>query len=215
MNGRIIAIIGGAGHLGAALARRLGKAGHRILIGSRDPARAAAGAADIGASALNYKDAAADAELVIVTVPYQAQAEVLREISPHVAGKVVVDATVPLMPPKVMRVQLPEEGSAAVRAQALLGADVRLCSAFHNVAAHKLALDGPVDCDILVFGDDKEARNVVVSLVQDIGLRGLHGGVLANSAAAEALTSLLIFMNKTYAADGAGIRITGLGDVAI
>jgi NADPH-dependent F420 reductase len=108
-----------------------------------------------------------------------------------------------------MRVQLPPEGSAAVRAQKLLGDGVRVVSAFHNVAAHKLALESPVDCDVLVFGDDKAAREVAIRLVEACGLRGLHAGVLANSAAAEALTSILIFLNKNYAVDGAGLRITG------
>jgi NADPH-dependent F420 reductase len=106
-------------------------------------------------------------------------------------------------------VQLPAEGSAAVRAQQILGAQVAVVSAFHNVAAHKLALSGPVDCDVLVFGDQKEARERVVALATAAGLRALHAGALANSAAAEALTSVLIFINKTYALDGAGLRITG------
>jgi len=108
-----------------------------------------------------------------------------------------------------MRVQLPPEGAAALRAQRILGEGVRVVSAFHNVAAHKLATDAVVDCDVLVFGDDKSARETVVQIVEACGLRGLHAGALANSAAAEALTSILIFLNKHYAADGAGLRITG------
>jgi predicted dinucleotide-binding enzyme len=108
-----------------------------------------------------------------------------------------------------MRVQLPAEGSAAQRAQQLLGADVSVVSAFHNVAAHKLATDQAVACDVLVFGDDPAARERGVQLARAAGLRGLHGGALANSAAAEALTSVLIFINKTYAVDGAGVAITG------
>jgi 8-hydroxy-5-deazaflavin:NADPH oxidoreductase len=95
-------------------------------------------------------------------------------------------------------------------AQKILGEGVKVVSAFHNVAAHKLATDAAVDCDVLVFGDDKAARDSVVRLVAACGLRGLHAGVLANSAAAEALTSILIFVNKQYAVDGAGVRITGI-----
>jgi predicted dinucleotide-binding enzyme len=106
-------------------------------------------------------------------------------------------------------VQLPAEGSAAVRAQGLLGEGVTMVSGFHNVAAHKLAQDIDVGCDVLVFGDDKAARAEVVALADAMGLRGLHAGALVNSAAAEAMTSILIFMNKTYKVDGAGIRITG------
>jgi len=96
-----------------------------------------------------------------------------------------------------------------VRAQAALGEGMTVVSAFHNVAAHKLAKDVDVGCDVLVFGDDKDARGRIVALADAMGLRGLHGGALVNSAAAEALTSILIFMNKTYKVDGAGIRITG------
>jgi NADPH-dependent F420 reductase len=154
-------------------------------------------------------EAAARGGIIIVTVPFASQEATLQEIAAGVAGKIVVDTTVPLMPPKVMRVQLPAEGSAAQRAQKLLGEGVRLVSAFHNVAAHKLATDATVDCDVLVFGDDKAARESVIRLVEACGLRGLHAGALANSAAAEALTSILIFINKQYSVDGAGLRITG------
>jgi hypothetical protein len=206
-----IAIVGGTGKLGAALARRLAKAGHHVVIGSRsaDSARETAAELGFGLTGLANADAAGAADIVIVTVPFAAQEATLAEIAPHVAGKLVVDTTVPLVPPKVMRVQLPADGSAAVRAQTLLGEGVTLVSAFHNVAAHKLISDEDVDCDVLVFGDDKSARGKVVALANAIGLRGLHGGALANSAAAEALTSILIFLNKTYQVDGAGIRITG------
>jgi len=206
-----IAVIGGTGNLGAAIARRLAKAGRSVLIGSRSADSAADTAARVGfgLSGLTNADAAARADIVILAVPYAAQQDTLTAIAPYVAGKIVVDTTVPLVPPKVMRVQLPAEGSAAVRAQHILGETTTVCSAFHNVAAHKLVADEAVDCDVLVFGDDKSARDVVVDLVEATGLRGIHGGALQNSAAAEALTSLLIFINKTYSVDGAGVRITG------
>jgi NADPH-dependent F420 reductase len=211
----LIGMIGGTGKLGAALARRWARSGLSVMIGSRDAARAkeaaAALAAEVGrpvASGSNLQAAQA-AQLLVVTVPYAAQAATLGEIRAAAAGKVLIDTTVPLMPPKVMRVQLPAEGSAAQRAQQLLGADVSVVSAFHNVAAHKLATDEAVACDVLVFGDDPAARERGVQLARAAGLRGLHGGALANSAAAEALTSVLIFINKTYAVDGAGVAITG------
>lgn len=204
-------MIGGTGALGAALAWRLARAGETVVIGSRSAASAQAKAAELGhglAGAAN-EDAAAAADIVFVTVPFSAQADTLREIAPLLAGKLVVDTTVPLVPPKVMRVQLPSEGSAAARARAVLGEEARLVSAFHNVAAHKLAQDIAVDCDILVFGDSKEDRAQIVELADRIGLRGIHAGALVNAAAAEAMTSLLIFINKTYSVDGAGIRVTG------
>jgi NADPH-dependent F420 reductase len=156
------------------------------------------------------EEAAIGADFVIVTVPYAAQAQTLREIRDAVGSAIVIDATVPLNPAKVMRVQLPAAGSAALEARQHFGPETRLVSAFHNVAAHRLETDDKVDSDVLVFSDDTEARTMVIELVGKIGLRGIAGGPLAKSAAAEALTSILIFLNKTYAADGAGIRFTGL-----
>lgn len=211
MNDLTIAVVGGTGKLGAAIARRLAKAGRKVVIGSRsaDSAQRAADELGFGITGLQNAAAADAADLVIVTVPFAAQEATLLDIRPHVFGKIVVDTTVPLVPPKVMRVQLPAEGSAAERARQLLGEHVRMVSAFHNVAAHKLATDEDIACDVLVFGDDKADRSTVVELADIAGLRGLHGGALANSAAAEALTSVLIFLNKTYGVDGAGIQITG------
>jgi 8-hydroxy-5-deazaflavin:NADPH oxidoreductase len=209
--GATVAVIGGTGKLGKAIARRLAKAGRTVIIGSRaaESAQSAAAELGFGLSGLSNADAAAAGDILIITVPFAAQDATLAEIRPFAAGKVVIDTTVPLMPPKVMRVQLPAEGSAAQRAQSLLGDDVNVVSAFHNVAAHKLITDDEIACDVLVFGDDKAARAQAVDLVKATGLRGLHGGALANSAAAEAMTSILIFVNKTYQADGAGVQITG------
>jgi 8-hydroxy-5-deazaflavin:NADPH oxidoreductase len=210
-----IAVIGGTGDLGGALARRWARAGRDVIIGSRDAARAATAAATLGAElgctipGMSNRDAARTADIVVVTVPFAVQRDILNDIRSAVQGKLVVDATVPLVPPKVMRVQLPAEGSAAVIAQQLLGEAVTVVSAFHSVSAHRLATDDTIDCDVLVFGDKKDARALVIELASAAGLRGLHAGALVNSAAAEALTSVLIFMNKTYAVDGAGIRITG------
>ena len=121
----------------------------------------------------------------------------------------MVDVTVPLVPPRVARVQLPPEGAAAVAAQAALGPGVKVVSAFQNVAAHLLEGEDEIPCDVLVCGDDKEARGMVVALARDAGLRAYHAGSLANSAAAEALTSVLIFMNGRYHTTS-GIRLTGL-----
>ena len=211
----IIGVVGGTGALGSALATRWAKAGYPVVLGSRAADKAHGHARDIASreqinvSGASNVRAAEQAAIVVVTVPWAAHESTFEEIRTVVQGKIVVDSTVPLVPPKVMRVQLPAGGSAAVRAQALLGTGVHVVGAFHSVAAHKLATAEPVDCDVLVFGDQKEAREAVVVLAVAAGLRGLHGGPLANSAATEALTSVLIFINKTYAVDGAGIRITG------
>ena len=214
-----LAVIGGTGALGGALARRWATAGYRVIIGSRsaDKARAAAEALtpDGGppVRGMTNADAAEAGDIAIVTVPFANHGPILDEIKDEVQGKVVVDGTVPLVPPKVGTVQLPPEGSAAVAAQMVLGGEVQVVSALHNVAAHKLAQGGMVDCDVLVCGDKKAARETVIELVAALGLRGLHAGPLANSAAAEALTSVLIGINRRYNVDGAGIRITG--DIAL
>jgi len=214
-NRPVIAVVGGTGQLGGALARRWSMAGYAVLIGSRDAARAVAAAEALSSetgthvAGMSNRDAADAGEIVMVAVPFASQTPVLEEIRAVVAGKIVIDATVPLVPPRVMRVQLPPEGCAALRAQQILGEAVTVVAAFHNVAAHRLATDATVDCDVLVFGEKRAPREQVIELVQAAGLRGLHAGSLANSAAAEALTSILIFINKHYEVDGAGFRITG------
>jgi 8-hydroxy-5-deazaflavin:NADPH oxidoreductase len=210
----VVAVVGGTGNLGAAIARRLAQAGYPVIVGSRDAARARVGAATLSEAlstpirGASNAEAARHASIVIVAVPFASQEQILADIRSSVTGKIVVDTTVPLVPPKVMRVQLPAEGCAALLAQKVLGEGVTVVSAFHNVPAHKLAIDQDVECDVLVFGDHKDAREQVIQLVVACRLRGLHGGPLANSAAAEALTSVLIFINKNYSVDGAGIRIT-------
>jgi NADPH-dependent F420 reductase len=213
-----IAILGGTGQEGSGLALRWAKAGHRVILGSRDAAKAVAaaeemktalGAADV--SGQSNKDAAAAADVVVLTVPFAAQRSTVEEVREALNGKILIDATVPLVPPKVARVQLPSDGSAVAAIQKILGEGVRVVSAFQNVSAHHLKdLSHKVDCDVLICGDDPAAREVVVGLAADIGLRGVHAGPIVNSAAAEALTSILIAMNMRYKVPAAGIRITGL-----
>jgi NADPH-dependent F420 reductase len=212
-----IAIVGGTGDLGSGLAKRWARAGHEIVIGSRDAGRAVDTALQFNAEAettsisgMENGDAAAAGKIVVLTVPYENHTPTLETIRDKVQGKIVIDVTVPLMPPKVRTVQLPEGGSCSKAAQAQLGADVRVVSAFQNVAAAHLAdLEHDIDCDVLVCGNDKDAREVVVKLAEDASMKAWHAGVIANSAIAEALTSALIFMNRHYKIDGAGIRITG------
>ncbi|HUZ73521.1 MAG TPA: NADPH-dependent F420 reductase [Stellaceae bacterium] len=213
-----IAVIGGTGALGSALALRLARAHYRVVIGSRDAAKAAAAAralnGALGAEAIASADnasAAAEAALVILAVPYAAERATVAEIRAALAGKLLIDATAPLVPPRVGRVQLPEGGSAVAAVQALLGKDVRVVSAFQTVAAAKLKKAGAtVEGDVLVCGDDEGARARVIALAGAIGLRGVDAGPICNSAAAEALTSVLIAINRRYKLPGSGIRITGL-----
>lgn len=213
-----IAILGGSGAQGNGLALRLARAGHQVIVGSRDAARAQAAAAELGArvgktiTGADNRAAAAVAEIVILTVPYAVQRATVEDVLTALAGKILVDATVPLMPPKVSVVQLPDGRSAVAAVQGLVGPGVRVVSAFQNVSAQHLAdLDHAIDCDVLICGDDAAACTRVIALCADIGLRGLHAGPIGNSAAAEALTSLLIAINRRYkVAGGAGIRITGI-----
>ena len=209
-----LAIIGGTGALGSGLARRWTAVGYNVVIGSRDPDKAEAAArmvAPAEARGASNADAAKAGDIVILAVPWASHAAIVDEIEPHVAGKIVIDATVPLVPPKVARVQLPPETSAALAAQARLGEAARVVAAFHNIAAKKLQTDEPLDCDVLVCGDDPSDREAVIALAASAGLRGVHAGPLANAVAAEALTSVLIAINRHYKVPGAGIRITGLG----
>lgn len=216
-----IGIIGGTGALGSGLALRSAAAGHEVVIGTRDPQRGSEIAATLLAQvglrsdtatlqAADNAEAAAFGDIVIVAVRFGNQRETLDAIRDAVQGKIVVDTTVPLVPPKVMRVQLPAEGSAAQIAQGVLGPRVRVVSAFQSVAAHHLAAMGEVPCDVLVSGDDREARAAVIDLARGMGLNAFHAGPLCNAAAAEALTSILIFLNKEYGTHS-GIRITGVG----
>ena len=194
-------------------------AGYTVVLGSRTREKAEEAAARIevrnGAPAvrgLDNREAAAACDLVVVAVPYGNHAAILDDIKDAARGKIVVDAVVPLVPPKVSVVQLPPETSAAQAAQARLGTETRVVSAFHNVAAAKLASGGSVDCDVLVFGDDRTARETVIALADAAGTRGIDGGVLANAVVGEALTAVLIAINRRYKVPGAGIRITGLPD---
>lgn len=210
-----IAILGGTGDLGSGLAWRWARAGHRIVLGSRSADRAAQAAAALrercpGADvqALNYVQAAAAADIVALTVPAAHQLPTLEAVREALQGKLLIDVTVPLVPPKVGTVQLPPEGSAGRRAQLLLGDGVDVVSAFQNISALLLQQDVAIDCDVLVAGNKKAARERVIALAADAGLRAWHAGPIENAAAAEALTSILIQINR-QGLQHAGIRISG------
>lgn len=212
-----IAVIGGTGALGSGFAQRWARAGYSVIIGSRSADSGAAKAKEMAAgipgadlSGMENAAAAAAADIVVLTVPYSNQRPMLEAIKSGVQGKILVDATVPLVPPKVARVQLPEGGSAAKASQDFLGDGVQVVSAFQNVAADLLQDEkSEIDCDVLVCGNKKDARQAVVELAEAAGLKAWHAGPIDNSAAAEALTSILIFINRNGDIDHAGIRITG------
>lgn len=219
---RTIAVVGGTGAEGSAIALRLGHTGYRVIIGTRDASRGARICGELngilGRAAVQWAtnaEAARAAEIIVLTVPYNAQISTAIELRAALEGKILIDATAPLQPPKVSNVQLPASGSAVAAVQQMLGEKVRVVSAFQNVAAHKLRQLGvDVGCDVLVCGDDAAARAVALALIAKMGLRGLDAGPICNSAAAEALTSILIFLNRKHKVTGSGIRITGLDDAA-
>jgi NADPH-dependent F420 reductase len=167
------------------------------------------GISDASVEGLDNAAAAERGDIVFVTVPFGAHTPTLESIRHVVQGKIVVDVTVPLVPPRVARVQLPPEGSAGMIAQTLLGEDVQVVSAFQNVAAAHLQADMEIPCDVLVTGNEKTARQSVIDLIESMGMRGFHAGLIHNAAAAEALTSVLININKQYKTH-AGLRLTGI-----
>ena len=212
-----IGIIGGTGKEGKGLAYRWAKAGHTVLIGSRQAEKAQAAASDVNlmlgkqdaVAGVENEKAAIRADIVVLTVPFGVHVDMCEFLKPFVQGKIFIDVTVPLVPPKVARVQMPPEGSAAQQAQAILGDGVQVVSAFQNISYEHLIHDDEVACDVLVCGP-KEAREKVIGLVKDAGLVGWSGGVIENSVVVEGLTSVLIGLNKQFGIQDAGIRITGL-----
>ena len=217
---KTLAILGGTGKEGAGLALRWALRGYRVLIGSRSTDKAKTRAAEMNRelggdylTGLANAEAAAAADIVILSVPYGAHQATLSGLRDECAGKILVDLTVPLQPPEITQVNLPAGAAAALEAQSILGAAATVVAAFQNVSAVKLKqLGQPVDCDVLVCADDAAARLDVMALVEAAGMRGIDAGALKNAVAAEALTPVLLHINKTYGVAGAGIRITGLDD---
>jgi len=213
VNKPVIAILGGTGKEGRGLAYRWAKAGYPIIIGSRAQERAQQAAEVIRErvpqaqiQGMENRAAAQAADIVVVSVPYAGFRSLLEHIRDAVQGKIVVNVVVPLKPPKVTKVHLPPEGSAAQEAQAILGPEVAVVNAFQNIAHELLWEDGPIDCDVLVTGKGKANRQRVIALVEDAGLRAWDAGPIENSAVVEGLTSVLIYLNKTYGLGGAPCR---------
>ncbi|WP_435875393.1 NADPH-dependent F420 reductase [Nonomuraea dietziae] len=214
VSGLTIGILGGTGDQGKGLARRFALAGHPVLIGSRDAGRAQEAADSIGNGARGAENAAvaAEADIVIVAVPWDGHKATLSALREPLAGKIVVDCVNPLGFDKQGAYALPvEEGSAAQQAAAVL-TDSRVVAAFHHVSAVLLldpAVD-KVDLDVLVLGDDREATDTVQALASMIpGVRGVYGGRLRNAHQVEALTANLISINRRYKAH-AGVRLTDI-----
>lgn len=219
MSNRIgIAVLGGSGREGSGLAFRWALHGHDVILGSRDANKALAAADELNALLVgrahvrgaSNADAASQAQIVVLTVPFSAQRETAQGVAAQLVGKILVDVTVPLVPP-VDRVRLPNGESAVLALQRVLGDGVKVVAAFQNVSATHLKDPAhEIECDVLVCGDDRAAREQVVQLARDAGMHALHAGALANSAAVEAMTSVLIAINKHYKVPASGLRITGV-----
>lgn len=218
-----VAVIGGTGEEGFGLTLRLARAGHHVTIGSRSADKGGAAAVSArelaGGDALvdgtTNEEAAASVDVVVVTVPFAGQAEIYRSIKPAVpAGAIVLDATSPLATAaggKAWQVLRPWHGSAAEQADSILSQGVRMVAGFHTIAGHALRdMDAELESDVLVCGDDPEAKAVVGSLVTGIpNLRWVDCGALSMARIAETMTALLVSINRTYKVREAGFRITG------
>jgi NADPH-dependent F420 reductase len=212
-----IAVLGGTGKEGKGLAYRWARAGYRVLIGSRTTEKAVTVANEIkemledgfSVEGMSNLEAAREADIAVLTVPYAAHRDTLESLKVELKGKILVDVTVPLVPPKVATVQMPAAGSAAQEAKQILGEDVQVCSAFQNIGYDHLLDNADVDCDVLVTGTSKDARIETLKLVEAAGLHGWDAGPIENSAVVEGLTSILIGINKKYGSTHAGIKITG------
>ena len=213
-----IAVLGGTGKEGKGLAYRWAKAGYHVFIGSRDADKAKAAAQDLLkilhgnalVEGLSNQEAAQKADIVVLTVPYSAHRDTLESMKDVLKGKLLIDVTVPIVPPKITKVQMPPAGSAAQEAKQILGEDAELASAFQNISHEHLMLDQDIECDVLVTGTSKEARSETLKLVAAAGLTGWDAGPIENSVVLEGLTSVLLNINKQYGSTHAGIKITGV-----
>ncbi|KXK15349.1 MAG: F420-dependent NADPH reductase [Chloroflexi bacterium OLB14] len=212
-----IAVLGGTGKQGKGLAYRWALAGYHVLIGSRDEESAKNTANElsqmlgegVSISGRTNSQSAKEADIVVLSVPYSAHRSTLESVKENLSGKILIDVTVPLVPPKVSKVQMPSAGSAAQEAKEIVGDGVEVCAAFQNISYEHLMSDDAVNCDVLVTGTSKEAREETLKLVQAAGLIGWDAGPIENSVVIEGMTSVLIGINKKYGSTHAGIKITG------
>ena len=213
-----LAVLGGTGKEGKGLVYRWAKSGYHVYIGSRNAEKAQTAAneimnlldGDADVEGLDNLTAAQKADIVVLTVPYAEHRATLESVKDAVQGKLFIDVTVPLIPPKVAKVQMPAAGSAAQEARQILGEGVQVASAFQNISYEHLMGDSEIECDVLVTGTSPETRAEALKLVEAAGLTGWDAGPLENSVVIEGLTSVLIGINKKYGSTHAGIRITGV-----
>jgi NADPH-dependent F420 reductase len=213
----ILAVIGGTGKEGNALAARFARAGVHVLIGSRDAAKAESAAialknrsATTQVEGYSNRDAASRADIILLSVPYTGMQPILLDLREAVQGKVVINIASSLDPERKSRAQIPAAGSVTAEVQQFLGPLVQVVAAFQNISPEKLESEEKIDSDVLVCGGNKDARATVIELIRRIGVDAFDAGVLANAVAVEALTAVLIAVNIKYKVKGAGIRLTGV-----
>lgn len=214
----LIAIIGGTGKEGNALAARFARSGVRVFIGSRDSLKAQNAASELNtrlgiATVEGYsnREAAAKANIVLLAVPYDGMRPILQDIRDGAQGKIIVNTMSSLDPERKSRAKIPPAGSVTAEVQQFFGEGTRVVAAFQNISPEKLdAMDERIDSDVLVCGGDKDARATIIELIHKIGIDAFDAGVLANAVAVEALTAVLIAVNIKYKVKGAGIRLTSV-----
>ncbi len=213
-------MVGGTGKEGKGLAYRWVKAGYTVIIGSRNAEKAQTAVNELAGllseaekqrlTGMENGEAVRKSQLAALTVPYEFHKTILEALKVDLAGKYLIDVTVPLVPPKVSTVHVPPEGSAALQAQLLLGDSVSVISAFQNISFELLLSHEQINCDVLVCGKDVEARRIGLMMVKAAGLTGWDAGPLENSIVAEGFTSILIRINKQAGTKSAGIQITNV-----
>jgi len=212
----IVAVLGGTGAEGRGLARRLAQSGMEVVIGSRQEEKARLTAEGLAreygyqVTGATNEAAAAQAHLIVLCVPFSAHRATLTALSTLVEDKIVIDVAVPLAAGAPTRYAPPPAGSALAEAQELLGRTCGVVGAFQTVSAHDMDSGLPLEADVLITGDDADAKKVVLEIVKLMGARGVDMGGLAEAPSVEALTPLLIGMNKRYRKRGIGIRFVGL-----
>jgi len=213
-----IAVLGGTGKEGKGLAYRWVKSGYKVIIGSRSKEKAEIAAADLkqmtgeesDISGLDNLSAAQQADIVVISVPYAAHRAILEGLKDALQRKLLIDVTVPLVPPKITTVQMPVAGSATQEAHEILGENVQVCATFQTISYKHLTSDGEANCDVLVTGTGLESRAETIKLVEAAGLRGWDAGPIENSVVVEGLASILININRKYGSTQAGFQITGV-----
>ena len=211
-----VAIVGGTGNLGGALALRLGAPGVRIIIGSRDAEKAKNAVETLKPTlragemvGMTNQDSIRGADYVVIAVPYEGHARMVQDIKGQVAGKTIIDTVVPLNKGKPF---VPPAGSALQEAQQILGEEAPVVGALHNISAVDLAdVDSPLG-DVLVCGDKADAKEKVMEIIRRIGARAFDGGPASNAYVIEGLTGVIISLNRKYKSKHGSIRIVGIGE---